>query len=241
VVSTYIAIVITVPYLWSGLAEIDQMFLRRIVNILFFFHSFFVFFSTKSWKSELSRLPFSSYFGKIEDPGEIRFIDFLKASATSTSCKRDLHHSWAYDILPRLSESEAQVLREIGANLTRSWSQDKQAGEATRFWRDMEKNEAKERHLHALHLGVYERETAVTELHTFFLTLAQLFLCSRHVPSSTCLQPKQHRQHPQHQHEQRVRTRDHLSKTAAAARSGLHKSTNTNGSRTVHTTYGPVS
>ncbi|KAI8356293.1 hypothetical protein B0O80DRAFT_425169 [Mortierella sp. GBAus27b] len=30
----------------------------------------------------------------------------------------------------------------------------------------MEKKEAKERHLHALHLGVYERETAVTELHT---------------------------------------------------------------------------
>ncbi|KAI8356304.1 hypothetical protein B0O80DRAFT_24068 [Mortierella sp. GBAus27b] len=48
----------------------------------------------------------------------------------------------------------------------RSWSEDKQAGEATRFWQDMEQKEAKERHLHALHLGVYERETAVTELHT---------------------------------------------------------------------------
>ena len=70
------------------------------------------------------------------------------------------------DILAELTNSICLVLRETGTNLTQSWPLDKQAGEVTRFWQDMEQKEAKERHLHALHVGVYERETAVTKSHT---------------------------------------------------------------------------
>lgn len=65
-----------------------------------------------------------------------------------------------------LTKSECQALREAGIKLMKSWSIDKQAGEVVCFWQTMEEKEAKNRHLHALHVGVYERETAVTELHT---------------------------------------------------------------------------
>ncbi|GJJ79227.1 hypothetical protein EMPS_11587 [Entomortierella parvispora] len=122
--------------------------------------------SNTSWRLELSKLPFALYFDKIGHPSNIRFIDFIRSCATSTLCKRDIHHSWITNILPMLTKSKCQALREAGTNLMKSWSIDKQAGEVVRFWQTMEEKEAKDRHLHALHVGVYERETAVTELHT---------------------------------------------------------------------------
>ncbi|KAG0348133.1 hypothetical protein BG004_005959 [Podila humilis] len=119
-----------------------------------------------SWKSELSKLPFPSYFKKIENPNDIRFIDFVQESATCSSSKRDLNHSWKFDIIAALKNSELQILREAGTTLMQRWPKDKQTIEVARFWQDLEEREAKERHLHALHVGVYERETAVTKSHT---------------------------------------------------------------------------
>lgn len=139
--------------------------------VLYFYFHFFHFLlvsssiDTSYWKSELSRLPFPSYFGKIVQPGNIRFIDFLQTSANSTSFKRVLHHSWITVILPELTKSACQALRETGTKLTQSWPIDKQVGEVTRFWQNMEEKEAKDQHLHALHVAVYEREMVVTKSH----------------------------------------------------------------------------
>lgn len=63
-------------------------------------------------------------------------------------------------------KSEYQALCETGAKLTQSWPEDKQAAEVTQFWQDMEGKKAKERHLHTLHVDVYEPVTALMKSHT---------------------------------------------------------------------------
>ena len=142
-------------------------------------NAFFELFSTPGWKDELSRLPHQSYFGNIENPIAIRFFDFVQTCATSTFHKREIHLSWTTEILLQLTKSKSQVLRNTGAKLTRSWIVDKEAEDVTRFWRDMAEKEAREGHVHNVHVDVYHQQTAVSK------ALTKDIIAEHEVPSTS--------------------------------------------------------
>ncbi|KAF9960960.1 hypothetical protein BGZ70_008425 [Mortierella alpina] len=119
----------------------------------------------KPWTADVKDLPGSAYFIET-DPRKYDFheyMDFIDARSTD---RRRLSSVWHTAILPRLSTSQFQVLRDEGKRLEKEWSTEKATDDM--YWSRLKEKELEDeqqrRSMSTLKAQAYERFDAMQDL-----------------------------------------------------------------------------